>query len=66
MRKWYAQQCDPYSDEELPEAPPALVNELSRRYIMLYEILTGMPFTQQALEGAEVNMNDAVLAYFQQ
>ena len=38
------QHCDPYNDETLPEAPAELVNELSRRYIMLYEMITGLNF----------------------
>ena len=33
--------CDPYKDETVPEAPTELVAELSRRYVMLYEIITG-------------------------
>lgn len=37
----YQERCDPYNDATLPEAPPELVNELSRRYIMLYELITG-------------------------
>ena len=28
----------------LPEAPPELVAELSRRYVLLYERITGEPF----------------------
>ena len=44
LRKWYIEQCDPYNDEIIPEAPIHLVNELSRRYIMLYEIITGNKF----------------------
>lgn len=30
--------------QELPEAPPELVAELSRRYIYLYQQITGEPF----------------------
>ena len=44
LRKWFVSKCDPYKDEVLPEAPADLINELSRRYIMIYEILTGKPF----------------------
>ena len=44
LRKWYISQCDPYSIENLPEAPAELVNELSRRYIMIYELLTDKNF----------------------
>ncbi|CAM9453538.1 unnamed protein product, partial [Chrysoparadoxa australica] len=44
LRKWYAKNCDPYKDETLPSAPSDLVAELSRRYIMLYELITGETF----------------------
>ncbi|CAM9374192.1 unnamed protein product, partial [Phaeothamnion confervicola] len=44
LRKWFAKNCDPYADETLPEAPAELVSELSRRYIMLYEMITGQDF----------------------
>jgi phosphoribosylaminoimidazole-succinocarboxamide synthase len=37
-------RCDPYKDEVLPEAPLELVTELSRRYIYLYEKITGQSF----------------------
>eukprot|EP00958_Prasinococcus_capsulatus_P016428 scaffold1809_cov386-Prasinococcus_capsulatus_cf.AAC.57 len=44
LRLWFAKNCDPYSDTELPAAPVELVAELSRRYITLYEIITGEKF----------------------
>ena len=44
VRLWYTQHCDPYKDEILPEAPVELVCELSRRYLMLYEKITGDKF----------------------
>eukprot|EP00300_Choanocystis_sp_HF-7_P016505 c19428_g1_i1.p1 GENE.c19428_g1_i1~~c19428_g1_i1.p1 ORF type:complete len:353 (+),score=83.94 c19428_g1_i1:21-1079(+) len=44
LRLWFRDNCDPYHDEVLPEAPASLVSELSRRYIMLYEIITGSKF----------------------
>jgi phosphoribosylaminoimidazole-succinocarboxamide synthase len=44
LRVWFNEHCDPYKDETLPEAPVELVNELSRRYIMLYEMITGEKF----------------------
>ena len=37
-------QCDPYADKELPAAPPELVNELARRYVLLFELITGTKF----------------------
>ena len=40
LRLWFRDQCDPYKDKEIPEAPRDLVMELSRRYITLYEMIT--------------------------
>lgn len=48
LRLWYADRCDPYRDEVLPEAPEELRLELTRRYLHLYEALTGgheIPFS---------------------
>jgi len=47
LRLWYREHCDPYKDEILPEAPAALVIELSRRYIMLFEVMTDQKFEFQ-------------------
>lgn len=44
LRLWFIDNCDPYNDETLPDAPDHLVIELSRRYIMLYEMITGNKF----------------------
>lgn len=44
LRLWFKDNCDPYKDEVLPKAPPELVAELSRRYIEIYETITGKPF----------------------
>ncbi|MDD5527421.1 MAG: phosphoribosylaminoimidazolesuccinocarboxamide synthase [Patescibacteria group bacterium] len=44
LRLWFKQNCDPYHDQELPEAPADLVEELSFRYIKLYEMITGRNF----------------------
>ena len=44
LRLWFRANCDPYKDEVLPAAPDALVMELSRRYVLLYEMITGTPF----------------------
>lgn len=50
LRLWFRERCDPYKDEVLPEAPRELVEELSRRYVYLYERITGQPFDPPALE----------------
>jgi phosphoribosylaminoimidazole-succinocarboxamide synthase len=44
LRLWFKDHCDPYKDAVLPPAPKELVVELSRRYIMLYEMITGLDF----------------------
>lgn len=44
LRLWFTKNCDPYNDAELPAAPEELVVELSRRYIQLYEMITGKTF----------------------
>jgi phosphoribosylaminoimidazole-succinocarboxamide synthase len=44
FRLWFKEHCDPYKDKVLPEAPAELIAELSRRYIEIYETITGKPF----------------------
>lgn len=45
LRLWFRDNCDPYDKSKLlPDAPSELVDELSRRYIMLYELITGETF----------------------
>ena len=44
LRLWFAKNCDPYNDDVLPNAPDELVAELSARYILLYELITGEKF----------------------
>lgn len=44
LRLWFREHCDPYKDAELPAAPTELVQELARRYILLYELITGDRF----------------------
>ena len=44
LRLWFAKNCDPYNDKILPEAPDELIIELSARYILLYELITGKKF----------------------
>jgi len=44
LRLWFRENCDPYNDETLPQAPPEMVAELSRRYIEIYEKLSGKEF----------------------
>ena len=44
LRLWFKEHCDPYKDKIIPQAPPELVAELSRRYIEIYETITGKIF----------------------
>jgi phosphoribosylaminoimidazole-succinocarboxamide synthase len=44
LRLWFIAHSDPYRDAALPAAPPELVEELSRRYIAMYEQITGTKF----------------------
>ena len=44
LRLWFKEHCDPYKDKVMPPAPPDLVAELSRRYIQIFEQITGTPF----------------------
>lgn len=55
LRLWFRDHCDPYNDEVLPEAPDDLVTELSRRYIFLYEKITGQsfPFPEEGVSTSE-------------
>jgi phosphoribosylaminoimidazole-succinocarboxamide synthase len=60
LRLWFKDHCDPYKDAVLPEAPPPLVAEMSRRYIEIYEIITGKTFShdfsQPILERIQKNL----------
>ena len=44
LRLWFKEHSDPYKDAVLPEAPRELVEELARRYIAIYEEITGQGF----------------------
>jgi phosphoribosylaminoimidazole-succinocarboxamide synthase len=45
LRLWFKEHSDPYNDAVLPEAPADMVAELSRRYVEIYEQLTGEKFS---------------------
>jgi phosphoribosylaminoimidazole-succinocarboxamide synthase len=63
LRLWFRDNCDPYKDATLPEAPEELVAELSRRYIMLYELITGETFSFDAQQSDDAVVV-ALKAYF--
>lgn len=63
LRLWFKNNCDPYNDKELPQAPKDLMIELSARYIKLYEMITGKRFV---FPDADENILDRIeknLAY---
>jgi phosphoribosylaminoimidazole-succinocarboxamide synthase len=47
LRLWFKEHCDPYKDKTLPEAPEELVIELSKKYIKLFEMITGAEFKKE-------------------
>ncbi len=51
LRLWFKDNCDPYKDEKLPEAPKELIVEMSRRYIDIYQRLTGKEFEYNVDKG---------------
>lgn len=61
LRLWFKDNCDPYKDKVLPKAPAHLVAELSRRYIEIYETITGKPFnhnfSQSTLQRIKNNLS---------
>ncbi len=59
LRVWFKEHCDPYHDIEIPAAPEDLVVEMSRRYVRMYEQITGekfVPGEQPALPRIEKNL----------
>lgn len=50
--------CVCATSQVLPEAPPELVSELSRRYVYLYERITGQQFQVPDLS---VDTHDRIL-----
>ena len=53
LRLWFTKHCDPYKDKVIPDAPEELVIELSKRYIQLFEMITGKKFEAKAGEVKE-------------
>ena len=62
LRLWFRENCDPYNDKVLPEAPVELVKELSLRYIRLYEMITGKEFAFPSPEDLNITAAERVAA----
>ena len=54
LRLWYKERFDPYVDEsEAPAVPGEIIDELARRYVYVYERLTGQKFIPDS--NADIN-----------
>ncbi|KAF3339298.1 phosphoribosylaminoimidazole-succinocarboxamide synthase [Carex littledalei] len=51
LRLWFKNNCNPYEDKVLPDAPVELVCELAWRYIFLFETITSSKFELPGSEG---------------
>ena len=58
LRLWFVDNCDPYNDVNLPDAPDDLIIELSKRYIYLFETITGKKFTFPNHEPIQNRLNN--------
>lgn len=54
LRQWYKDHSSPYTQSVLPEAPNALRIKMAKRYIKLYEQLTGERFNGQKFNTQQV------------
>jgi len=64
LRLWFKENCDPYNDTELPAAPNELVEELSFRYIDIYEKLTGNTFDYNKDKDIQARIQENLDKYF--
>lgn len=62
LRLWFAENCDPYHDEILPEAPPELIARLAHKYILAFEKITGQEFVPQV--GGSKRIEENLDAFF--
>lgn len=64
LRLWFRDNCDPYDMKvDLPQAPDDLVDELGRRYVMLYELITGESFDLDAAAQGPATIVDAMAPF---
>jgi phosphoribosylaminoimidazole-succinocarboxamide synthase len=64
LRHWIAERCDPYR-EPIPDIPRETLIEFGRRYISLYEIVTGQRFEPAATDvHARERLQINLKAYF--
>lgn len=65
LRLWFKAHCNPYEDKILPQAPDDMIAELSYRYIMIYEQLTGRSFIPDFNELIEARIAKNLRIYTQ-
>jgi phosphoribosylaminoimidazole-succinocarboxamide synthase len=58
LRIWFNNQFDPYQDTEAPIPPSGIINESVRRYIYVYEQLTGEKFQSYATSNTLKRIED--------
>ena len=56
LRLWYKERFDPYAESAAPEVPREQVKELTRRYVKVFEAITGQTFTPRDEETAQDDM----------
>jgi phosphoribosylaminoimidazole-succinocarboxamide synthase len=54
LRLWFKSRFDPYSDKPAPEVPAEIISELGKRYVYIYERLTGEKFKPETATGDEI------------
>ncbi len=64
LRLWFKENCDPYNDETLPEAPEELIIKLSGKYIDIYETITGQEFNYDADKNVVERIQENLDSYF--
>jgi phosphoribosylaminoimidazole-succinocarboxamide synthase len=63
LRLWFKARFDPYGDEAAPEPPQSVIDEMSKRYIYVYEKLTGQTFVPaggERLDSIEAHVLDSL------
>jgi phosphoribosylaminoimidazole-succinocarboxamide synthase len=55
LRLWYKEQGDPYAEQPLPDPSEQIINELSSRYVYVYEKLSGQKFEKSEPDDDLIN-----------
>ncbi len=63
LRLWFQTNSRPYDDEFMPDAPKGKVMEMTRRYIQVYQQLTGQPFRPDLITPVRERIMNNLLDY---